>query len=303
MANVDVCNNSFELEPRLKAYLKKRIYNKQNSKSCVSLEREYWITDEDKKTLGEYLKKKKNIQQTKPEISQIRDCPNSLFPSTAQRLFDDPRIPKIKKQQMDKKIVNRGMFAGENFYEEQPNSNFDILMDVRDVNKKHSEMMNSKRDIQRDIGKNLNNSRFDPRIDPLINRGKVDFNKYESHYRIDTNGDGGERYGCFASPILGGESEMDTKNRVVIPNVATRGGKLLSTSNYVFTDFRKDGVNITQLVDGMPTRTKKTYGYRDTDHFNYDFIDPEFQNAENSVEPWARGGEGTRILNKNIISH
>ena len=64
------------------------------------------------------------------------------------------------------------------------------------------------------------------------------------------------------------------------------------------TNFNTKEIKETYMVDGMPTRTSKSYGYRDTESFKFDFIDPNFQNADNSVEPWARGGEGTRIFNK-----
>ena len=284
--------SNIELEPRLKSYLKKRTYYKKNNISCSNLDKEYWITDEDKKTMSGYLKQKKNIVSGLEQDIDSKRCPNSVFPSTALGLFEDSRIPKIKNKVALEPVINRGMFAGGNMYEEKPDKKVDILMDVRDVNDKANKMK----------GSNLNNSRFDPRIDPVMISGKPDFNKYESQYRVIDGDKFNDRYGRDYDAVQGDKSEMDTVNKVVIPNMGFKNGKSLNTSSYIMTNFNNDSdrnkSNDMRLVDGMPSRTKKSYGFRDTSHFQFDFIDQNYQNANNSVEPWARGGEGTRMFNK-----
>ena len=79
------CKNAIELEPRLKAYLKNRIYKKKNNMSCVSLESEYWITNEDKDTIRCYLKAKKglsaesNINPNKSKKRNLDDDYNNNY--------------------------------------------------------------------------------------------------------------------------------------------------------------------------------------------------------------------------------
>jgi hypothetical protein len=41
----------------------------------------------------------------------------------------------------------------------------------------------------------------------------------------------------------------------------------------------------------------KSYGYRNPSEHAFDYIDKEIQSAEHTVLPFARGGEGTRLLN------
>ena len=56
-----------------------------------------------------------------------------------------------------------------------------------------------------------------------------------------------------------------------------------------------------EMILSMPTRTSKSYGFRNPAEHYYDFIDPEFQNSENTVLPFPRGGEHTRGLNKRSV--
>jgi len=72
------------------------------------------------------------------------------------------------------------------------------------------------------------------------------------------------------------------------------------------TDFfneRDDDINIaleTEMIRGMPRHTTKSYGYRNPFEHYFEYLDDDFQNPDNSVEPWHRGGEPTRFTNKKL---
>ena len=52
------------------------------------------------------------------------------------------------------------------------------------------------------------------------------------------------------------------------------------------------------MMRGVPDHTSGSYGHRNPVEHYFDYIDPNFQSADNSVECWTRGGESTRLNNK-----
>lgn len=112
------CENNIMLEPRLQEYIKKKkTYKKSGFVPCISLEKQYQITEMDIKVMKAFLKGNKQIYGKyfiTDNIERAKDFDEenkNFFPS---RHFEkDPRVPDIKKPCYDKP-VNMGMFADEN---------------------------------------------------------------------------------------------------------------------------------------------------------------------------------------------
>jgi hypothetical protein len=167
---------------------------------------------------------------------------------------------------------------------DMPYSNF--KSDVSDkINNKNKKQVT--KDTLSSIGRDLSNESYS-----------------DNNYNNYNNKNKKHSYGKIDKPVYSSETTMDTGTKMVIPNMATRDKRGLSTHNYTFgmvdselrdTDFESN------LIRGMPSNTKKSYGYRNpADHY-YQYIDNDFQNADNSVEAYPRGGEGTRSINKSMV--
>lgn len=135
-----------------------------------------------------------------------------------------------------------------------------------------------------------------------------DMQTYKNYQLIDDRDKNkmNERYGNELTPSFNSASEMDLDNKIVIPNMASKSKKDLNCGNYRFESYY--GQNIcrdtdleSDLVRGMPKSRphNRSYGYRNPAENYYDYIDEDFQNPDNSVLPFTRGGEATRLDNKN----
>jgi hypothetical protein len=109
------------------------------------------------------------------------------------------------------------------------------------------------------------------------------------------------RYGQFADPTFSEKSDIDTDNKVVIPKIASKSNKGLNTGDYRLTTFLEQNIDDprdfeleSSMVRGMPSNTKKSYGYRQPFENQFQYIDEEFQNPDNSIESYPRGGVQTR---------
>lgn len=350
------CDGNIMLEPRLQEYLKKKKYYKEmNVKPCVSPEKEYQITNRDKKMLKEFLKGDTEIyDQNHPKFNykrRTRTPHKKCFDS--KYLLKDPRVPKLNHPEMVKP-ANMGMFVperGETFYE-GPLRDVDPVMDSRDFT---------------GDGFSLNETRFDPRVDPRMYPGQENQNKYTSQFKVESGlmddprigrknreisdpdprnrniisdlgqgdcnssykpwtpqGPGNvdnyqflekegsgrvidelfqdlepSRYGAPPQPKAGKKAELDYNSGRYIPDINVKHDKDLSSYDYRMTDFFNTK-NVTEagMVNGMPTRTQKSYGYRNPEEHYFQYLDPNFQNADNTVEPWGpRGGDSSRLAN------
>lgn len=126
-------------------------------------------------------------------------------------------------------------------------------------------------------------------------------------YRILGQGMTNNSYGKFDKPNFSEKTDMDIDNKMVIPKISSRDRRGLSTCDYILGTYPdqkpilKDADFESTLIRGMPSNTKKSYGYRNpVDHY-YQYIDNDFQNPDNSVESYPRGGEGTRSLNRSMV--
>lgn len=99
-------------------------------------------------------------------------------------------------------------------------------------------------------------------------------------------------------------SDMDTANRIVIPKVSSSPNKGINTSDYMAVPYMGGGSNDrdtnleTDMLRGMPTRTQKSYGFRNPEEHHYNYIDPHLQSDQNTVMSFPRGGEQTRGANR-----
>jgi hypothetical protein len=132
-------------------------------------------------------------------------------------------------------------------------------------------------------------------------------NKHKNHKIIDNNNilSKGTSYGEMATPTFSGQSELDFDNKKFIPQTTSNSKKYINSSCYTTMPFisqTNSGMNTeleSSLIRGTPHNTTKSYGYRNPSEHYYDFIEDDFQNPDNTVEPWGpRGGESTRRNNK-----
>jgi len=193
-------------------------------------------------------------------------------------LHADDRVQKIDKKEL-KTPPNMGMFGGHKMYEVEFNGD-DVFMDARDVNREYNKLNPhpiTYPKLNRSPKGILKKTKHNPISNHPISNPNPITNLNDSRFdpRIDPR-------------IYSGTPDFDKQ----------RSHLNIKANDYKMANLRPCKGGIESLVDGMPTRTRKSYGYRDTAHFHFDFIDPEFQNANNSIEPWERGGSSTRNLNK-----
>jgi hypothetical protein len=166
------CEGGMSLDPRYQEYLKKKKYYQDNNiKPCISLEREFMITKDDISKIKAFLKGKRDIYNPKNNWVKRDYChPKQFFPS--RDLHDDPRVPKPNKPERHKPVKNMGMFYPEGrgqFYEVK-GQELDGPLDLRDV-----------------TGFDLDDTRFDPRSDPQMYPGLERQCKRESQYNVIDN--------------------------------------------------------------------------------------------------------------------
>ena len=117
-----------------------------------------------------------------------------------------------------------------------------------------------------------------------------------------------KRYGEFSQPSFSEKSDMDLNHKMVIPHMAQHSRKNLNTASYQMMPYIserqpiKDAELETSLIRGMPSAnaSRKSYGYRQPEENYFQYIDDDFQNPDNSVEGWIRGGVSTRRDNKSL---
>jgi hypothetical protein len=166
---------------------------------------------------------------------------------------------------------------------------------VSNLSKKEAEIKNNS-GIQMTTGNNA----FSNLSDCQKNNYNL-INNQDKQHNSNQNGYGKIEKGSFSE-----KSTMDLENKMVIPKMSHNLNKGLDHSSYrTMPNFRDpkeaNKINIdaeTAMIRGMPSHTTKSYGYRNPVEHHYQYIDPEFNNPENSVESWMRGGESSRRDNK-----
>ena len=306
------CKGNIMLEPRLQEYMKKRKYYKKNDiLPIVSLEKEFSITNVDKKLLKEFLRGNTNVyKQDQYERIISEKKKERSFPSSTYK--EDPRVIKIEKQNMDVPL-NRGMFVPDKKkgYYEDPVKPTKRILDGRDFTDKNFK------------GFDIGTSRFNPTIDPRIDPGPETHDKCNSQYRI---GDGSVYDSCayskkdkpkggFPNNVNPTDPHETYLNLDLLDEYVDNMDRIQEKPSKkkikehpdakLFNKLQRMDTKLeSELIRGMPSMRprNRSYGYRDVFENQFDYIDPDFQNPDNT-DLWARGGEATRIDNKMIAKN
>lgn len=314
--NIDnpMCDNNIMLEPRLQEYInKKKYYKKYNINPSISLEKEFSITNYDKKIIKRFFKGKKDMYNTDNlEINRTKLKNKNIFPSKKFRK-DDKRMNNFNynNENLDKPL-NLGMFSPDedgDYYEYEQENNNDTreIFDSRD----------------------FDDSRFDPRVDPRIRPGNKDFNPNKSHYNVNGQvtdrlyNDGGKFNGNevifnqmidksvlgavpnkyrsrSANPVQQKQLKWNKNNSEAIYGCSKKLYENNNNNQYI--DHNKNVCETdleTQMIHGVPSKGAKSYGYRNPEEHYYDYIDPEFQNEKNTTDlPYHGFGFPSRQINR-----
>jgi hypothetical protein len=284
------------LEPRLQEYIKKRKhYTDTRTKPCISPEKEYSITERDIKALRSFFK---GSNQNYSMFDVDNNTSKKSIPSFPSSKFkDDPRVLKPKRSSRDDKLVNLGMFVPDEdqTYYEGSAQKVDNVMDGRDL-----------ADFNMPVGGfEPNDSRFNPRIDSNIDFRtsavpddiSSDFSKSKSRYYVEGNDD-------LYFDMDASKESQERSNKKKIRKREKRTNRNIIDYNMEESLEDCQGIDTskvdldTYMMSGVPDNTTKSYGHRNPAEHYYDYIDANFQNADNSVQCWTRGGESTRMDNK-----
>jgi hypothetical protein len=156
--------------------------------------------------------------------------------------------------------------------------------------------------------------------EPYVNRQRNDQyngydngNKYMNYNTIgdyEMRGDETSTKQFDQIPRYSAASDMDLDNKVVIPNLKTTS-KDLDYSDYRLESYFGQDRNTrdpdveSDLVRGMPASRahNRSYGYRNPSENYFQYLDQDFQNPDNSVMGFPRGGEATRLDNKKMAKN
>jgi len=98
--------------------------------------------------------------------------------------------------------------------------------------------------------------------------------------------------------------DFDFEHKRTIPSMSSNGKKNLNSSSYKtmpFMGYDTDAKNINeenQLLQGMPVRTHKSYGYNNSFENQFQYISSDIQSPDHTVMSFPRGGYGTRQRNR-----
>jgi len=325
------------LEPRLQEYMaKKKYYIDNDIEPSVPLEKQFQITPMDIKIIKSYARGNTNVYDKVAKKYQKEGPSRKKYTFPSKELMNDKRIQQLQGISRDAP-VNRGMFVPDRrgrYYEDmETTNNNDQMLFARGFNKGETRFQpridpkidpgletHSKYESQFRIPPNpyIRETDPDPRnkhiISDLHNRqnrqeqqNKLQQDKLEEEQALKQL----NQYYYNEIPKYSAASDMDTRHKVVIPNMGSTSKSDLDYSNYRLENYFDNNDNTmnseleSDLVRGMPTtRThNRSYGYRNPQENYYDFVDPDFNNPAHTVESWARGGAATRLDNKTIAKN
>lgn len=220
-----ICDGNIMLEPRLQQYLKmKKYYKSNNIEPTVPLEKEYSITAADFNIIKAFLGGNKKIYEKKTYEKLVKGSTHKpSFPSS--KFKDDKRVPDIEKNKRSLEMpINRGMFmpdSDEEYYESDSE------------------------------GFDLNNTRFSPRLDPRIDPGREEHNKYDSQFRIPFNPNQKEK--CDSRNMS--RKYTDQRNKHILTDFDNDGFKGFDNSTS-YSSFKKGknrtyGKDVSELQDSF----------------------------------------------------
>ncbi len=309
------CSGDMMIEPRLMEYLKKKEYYKTNKlEACIKPEVEFQITKEDIKLLKEFRKSGKDIYSYRSQNlnkrlnKSLESCQSNQskpsFPSSSFK--DDSRVPQIEKSSNKQNMTTPAGYTSAGYTSEgydvdnaKYNPRIDPRMDpgAEKYNPRQSQFYIPRSTQKYCVDQDPRNKYILSDLDHTKHNNSVsDFDNVfnqsiSSHASNQSN----------PSNMIDSESEWTNQNKQYSPKLR----KNLNTSKYTFKTFNEVSVPInsqleSDLLRGMPTYRprNKSYGYRNPDENYFDYIDCNFQNSDNTVEGWIRGGESTRLDNK-----
>jgi hypothetical protein len=154
-----MCNTGISLEPRLQEYLNKKEYcDKHNVKPVIPLEKEYMITDEDRKFLRVYITNGKNLYSaslaSQPKVGmEVVQALDTSFPSS--KFKPDKRMERMKeKQRRDKEAIKQRHNYDDYVFGPGKNSRYeenDIMFDSLNGDTKNNSNLQSQREKVNDI--------------------------------------------------------------------------------------------------------------------------------------------------------
>jgi hypothetical protein len=325
------CGNVM-LEPRLQEYLKKKQLYKKNNISCISLEQEYMIMPEDIKRIQAFYEGDRNIYDHDKQDTYLNLVePQKYFPSDSYKQ-KDVRMENIKNRQLDHVRANEQRKNFNSFTDKDqkitpyadPPYNKPSGLDLENYlnspetnlknNYKHSRVYHDQPKIEYKTRlpyeqgncptTNLHNhTHHDKKVHDIIgsldsygNTSAMGQANWQNHER-DLNNTQNAPYQR--------QSEMDTDTKVMIPNTNAHSSE---KKNLNWTKYRpvpymgqgegnKDIDAENEMILGMPTRTVKSYGFKNPVEHHFDYITHDIQTPNHTVMPFPRGGFSTREMN------
>jgi hypothetical protein len=299
------------LEPRLQEYVSRKKYYKDNNiEPSYSVEKQYQITSLDIQIIKDYLRGNTKVYDkvAKMHKQDPREDPNQkkfTFPS--KELLNDKRVLKMQKVPNNEVPINRGMFASDDtnnnssnssrFYEDVTiTNNNDMLLNSRDLPK-----FTYANQSQGSNTRGSNSSRYSQFNSIPSSNSREQHREQNKRFNQEYNNNNYRNTSRFSNP-----SSMDSKHKMVIPNIGITSKSDLDYSDYRLQNFfEEDDTTMdsgleSDLTRGMQSGRihNKSYGYRNPFENYFDFVD----NTDNSnpTESWTRGGTATRLDNKTI---
>ena len=328
--NIDLDNN-LTFEPRLQEYLKKLTnYKKNNIEPSSNLEREFNITREDKLKIKAFLSGKKDIYSID---SQDKYTPNedTGFAIKFDDYKKDPRYERMQQKIQRDKDANNNKYSYGNGSEitgcisntSNTSKTGNISNFMNDIEYQKNQEANQFLDAKPFVSdhylnvRNNKNVRTYEAFPPKIQyRQKLHYSQDQDarnviphEHNVDDLIGKLDSYRNHTNTIYQYSADMDTENKISIPNINSNNKKYLNTSNYQAVPLRGNGVNLiggTRDVDlenclmkGLPERNAKfkSLGYPNYSDHSFQYISKDIQDPNHTVLPFARGGINSRNEN------
>lgn len=289
-----MCNDGIMLEPRLMEYMNKKQYYASNDiDPPVSLEQQFSITDKDMRVIRKFASGDREIYGKKKKSK-----PDKI---TAHYIRSREKENKRRSGKNVKTPVNRGMFYDPEgkTYDNVPQTN-----DSR-INNMLSFWDEQKLGYQIDDndarGSGMNSvlsMKHVMRGDAYEGDGFYDAVDGDSRlYKVDNDHDMELNRMLFDHP----DKEHTSYYMEINDHDKYNPGYSHRRTDYrprPFSGYSDQPDPCT--VHGVPTNTFKSYGYRNPAEHYFQYIDPAHTNREESVFPFPRGGDITRLGNKKM---
>jgi len=308
-----MCNDGIMLEPRLMEYLnRKKTYRDNDIDSCVSLEKTYSISKDDKRRISQYMKGKRNLYTSNKlnlDSHFINPSKNKFVTLEDKSKSLDPHMVRLQQKMQKHRDANTsrrnfsGMdgvyqdtpydFSGDNMYgrptatrNTNSHTDDDYLLDLQNEelfdnpNYIHHPKRRSNMTYHHEPKVSMNNRLFtrDLGYSRKDMEHKQTVDKIIGEFDSYANQQGNSLYRC---------TEVDMNNRKFIPNVSSNY-KRGHTTKYQAVPYMSgnnprniDMANSLQY--GVNSRAGKQFGYRNPTEHYYNYIDKDIQHPNHVV--------------------